>query len=128
MSAKAVEQHSEDCSDESTTGNQYGAISESPDQIEAPPTAHQDAFIPPFLVRTKTHEEKQNMRDRLKEQEEQRKNKHHKGPYHLINKYYNKFSPALMLENKAATARDHLGSLFFIFYPFSFFSDMFYSK
>lgn len=93
-------------SDESTT-NQYGTITETPDQIEA--AHHQEYFQPPFLVRTKTHEEKQTMRDRLKEQEEQRKNKHHKGPYELLGRVYNKFTTSMMLENKSATARDHLG-------------------
>ncbi|KAG1461127.1 hypothetical protein G6F46_001087 [Rhizopus delemar] len=46
---------------------------------------------PPFLIRTKTKEEKDEMRQRYKEQQH---NKHKKGPY----------------KNKSATARDHLAN------------------
>ncbi|CEP10680.1 hypothetical protein [Parasitella parasitica] len=65
---------------------------------------------PPFLVRTKTREEKESMRQQFKKQEEQKKERSTKGPYDLIGRVYAKFSTSFMLENKAATARDHLAN------------------
>ncbi|KAI9482964.1 MAG: hypothetical protein EXX96DRAFT_556309 [Benjaminiella poitrasii] len=65
---------------------------------------------PPFLVRTKTREEKESMRQQFKKQEDQRNEGSKKSPYHIIGKIYSKFSTSYMLENKAATARDHLAN------------------
>ncbi|KAI7907691.1 uncharacterized protein BX663DRAFT_491740 [Cokeromyces recurvatus] len=65
---------------------------------------------PPFLVRTKTREEKETMRQQFKKQEDQRKDGSIKSPYHFIGKIYTRFSTSFMLENKAATARDHLAN------------------
>lgn len=66
---------------------------------------HQEPEIqPPFLVRTKTREEKDSMRQQLKKQEANGKR-----PYDWLQKFYARFSTSFMLENKAATARDHLG-------------------
>lgn len=74
-------------------------------------TNGEEAFpplTPPFLVRTKTREEKEDMRKQFKEQESRKG----KGPYSWLQKYYAKVSPSFLLENKAATARDHLGTNF----------------
>ncbi|KAI9342990.1 hypothetical protein BD770DRAFT_398373 [Pilaira anomala] len=60
---------------------------------------------PPFLVRTKTREEKESMRQQLKKQEAKGKR-----PYDWLQKFYARFSTSFMLENKAATARDHLAN------------------
>ena len=65
---------------------------------------------PPFLVRTKTREEKESMRQQFKKQEAQKKERSTKGPYDLIGRVYARFSTSFMLENNAATARDHLGN------------------
>ena len=70
----------------------------------------QTAVQPPFLVRTKTREEKEDMREQMKRQESRRDN----GTYSWLQKYYTKFSTSFMLENKAATARDHLGNFVYI--------------
>ncbi|KAG2235595.1 hypothetical protein INT48_002369, partial [Thamnidium elegans] len=59
---------------------------------------------PPFLVRTKTREEKDTMRQQFKNQELQKD----KRPYGWLQRFYTRFSTSFMLENKAATARDHL--------------------
>lgn len=81
------------------------SISTTHDGEEAfPPLA------PPFLVRTKTREEKENMRKQFKDQESRKD----KGPYSWLSKYYAKVSTSFMLENKAATARDHLGTTFLL--------------
>jgi hypothetical protein len=75
---------------------------------------HIDGLIsqmnPPFLVRTKTREEKESMRQQFQKQEAAKNtNTVKKGPYDFIQRIYAKFSTSFMLENKAATARDHLG-------------------
>jgi len=76
--------------------------------------AHSEEILsqidPPFLVKTKTREEKESMRQQFKKQEEQKKERSAKSPYKLLGKVYAKFSTSFMLENKAATARDHLGN------------------
>ncbi|KAI8090620.1 hypothetical protein BDF21DRAFT_411682 [Thamnidium elegans] len=61
---------------------------------------------PPFLVRTKTREEKDTMRQQFKNQELQKD----KRPYGWLQRFYTRFSTSFMLENKAATARDHLAN------------------
>jgi hypothetical protein len=63
---------------------------------------------PPFLVKTKTREEKESMRQQFKKQEESRKDK---GAYEWLQRLYARFSTSFMLENKAAVARDHLGKI-----------------
>lgn len=60
---------------------------------------------PPFLIRTKTREEKDMMRQQFKNQEALKD----KRPYGWLQRFYARFSTSFMLENKAATARDHLG-------------------
>lgn len=76
--------------------------------------AHSEGIVsqldPPFLVRTKTREEKESMRQQFKKQEEQKKERSTKGPYNLLGRVYARFSTSFMLENNAATARDHLGN------------------
>ncbi|KAL7318893.1 hypothetical protein PS15m_002080 [Mucor circinelloides] len=76
--------------------------------------AHSEEILsqldPPFLVKTKTREEKELMRQQFKKQEEQKKERSAKSPYKLLGKVYAKFSTSFMLENKAATARDHLAN------------------
>ncbi|KAI9321482.1 hypothetical protein BX666DRAFT_1827946, partial [Dichotomocladium elegans] len=61
-------------------------------------------FEPPFLVRTKSQPEREELQNQYKEQ------KKRKSPYHALGKIYQKYSPAAMLENKAAVARDHLAN------------------
>lgn len=67
-------------------------------------------MVPPFLVRTKTREEKDFMRQQFKKQETATD----RGTYNWLQKIYARFSTSFMLENKAATARDHLGNDLFI--------------
>ncbi|GAA5809021.1 hypothetical protein MFLAVUS_002423 [Mucor flavus] len=62
---------------------------------------------PPFLVRTKTREEKDMMRQQFKNQESLKD----KRPYGWLQRFYARFSTSFMLENKAATARDHLAPI-----------------
>jgi hypothetical protein len=50
------------------------------------------------------------MRQQFKKQEAQKKERSTKGPYDLIGRVYARFSTSFMLENNAATARDHLGN------------------
>lgn len=69
-------------------------------------------MTPPFLVRTKTREEKESMRQQFQKQEvAKNEGRAKKGPYDFLQRIYAKFSTSFMLENKAATARDHLGKL-----------------
>lgn len=67
--------------------------------------------VPPFLVRTKTREEKDFMRQQYKKQELTSKDR---GTYSWLHKIYARFSTSFMLENSAATARDHLGNNSFL--------------
>lgn len=62
---------------------------------------------PPFLVRTKTKEEIEQRRQRYKEQQD---NRHKRGPYSYLGQLYSKYSTSYLLENKSATARDHLAN------------------
>ncbi|CEG76741.1 hypothetical protein RMATCC62417_11598 [Rhizopus microsporus] len=62
---------------------------------------------PPFLVRTKTKEEIEQRRQKYKEQQD---NKHKRGPYSYLGQLYSKYSTSYLLENKSATARDHLAN------------------
>ncbi|GAA5801251.1 hypothetical protein HPULCUR_006696 [Helicostylum pulchrum] len=69
-------------------------------------TQEQVIIEPPFLVRTKTREEKNMMRQQFKNQEAIKD----KRPYGWLQRFYTRFSTSFMLENKAATARDHLAN------------------
>ncbi|KAI8994770.1 hypothetical protein BDB01DRAFT_715149 [Pilobolus umbonatus] len=62
---------------------------------------------PPFLVRTRTREERESMREQFKEQE---KSKKRRPFYRFLLWIYSHFSFSFLLENKAATARDHLAN------------------
>ncbi|KAG2213084.1 hypothetical protein INT47_011233 [Mucor saturninus] len=64
-------------------------------------------LVPPFLVKTKTREEKDLMRQQFKKQELTSKDRK---TYSWLQKFYARFSTSFMLENKAATARDHLAN------------------
>lgn len=77
----------------------------------------------PFLVKTRTREEKESMRQQFKKQESMRKDKASTGAYDWLQRFYARFSTSFMLENKAAVARDHLGKM--IFHCSSFFSPFF---
>ncbi|KAI8370641.1 uncharacterized protein BYT42DRAFT_583149 [Radiomyces spectabilis] len=61
-------------------------------------------FVPPFLVRTKSRQEKASMREQFQRQHES------KSPYDALYRYYTRFSTSAMLENKASVARDHLAN------------------
>lgn len=60
-------------------------------------------FEPPFLVRTKSVQEKQDMHAQYE------RRKRTKSPYDTLRRVYERFSTSALLENKAAVARDHLG-------------------
>lgn len=62
------------------------------------------SFSPPFLVRTKSRQEKQELRDQFGRQKKDKTS-----PYDRIRRFYERFSTSALLENKAAVARDHLG-------------------
>lgn len=70
-------------------------------------------LVPPFLVKTKTREEKEFMRQQFKKQELTSKDRK---TYGWLQKIYARFSTSFMLENKAATARDHLGNNLIFFF------------
>ncbi|KAI9271712.1 hypothetical protein BDA99DRAFT_433858 [Phascolomyces articulosus] len=61
-------------------------------------------FIPPFLVRTKSRPEKENLRQQYHDKDKQH------NPYDTFRRLYERFSPSALLENKAAVARDHLAN------------------
>jgi hypothetical protein len=77
-----------------------------------------DDLAPPFLVKTKTREEKESMRQQFRNQEA---NRHKKGTYHWIKVLHDKFTTSMLLDNRAATARDHLGNflILFVYYNIS---------
>lgn len=86
------------------SGNRVNSIRTS--SISNAPTHHEEV-VPPFLVRTKTREEKESMRQQFKKQEARTD----RGAYFWLQTCYAKVSTSFMLENKAATARDHLGTI-----------------
>ncbi|KAI8138087.1 hypothetical protein BJV82DRAFT_632558 [Fennellomyces sp. T-0311] len=61
-------------------------------------------FAPPFLVRTKSQPEKQEIIRQYQEQDKK------PNPYDTIRRIYERFSTSALLENKAAVARDHLAN------------------
>jgi predicted nuclease of restriction endonuclease-like (RecB) superfamily len=96
------------------TANESDSISTARDTDDQDQRQHIDELIsqmnPPFLIRTKTREEKESMRQEFQKQEAAKNDKTvKKGPYDFLQKVYARFSTSFMLENKAATARDHLG-------------------
>ena len=66
-------------------------------------------FTPPFLVRTKSRPEKENLRRQYQENRDENKRKF--TVYDTISRFCERFSASALLENKAAVARDHLGKL-----------------
>ncbi|CAO3691439.1 unnamed protein product [Rhizopus stolonifer] len=60
---------------------------------------------PPFLVRTKTKEEKNEMRQKYRDQQQTKRS-----IYSGLGRFYSRFSTSYLLENKSATARDHLAN------------------
>ncbi|KAI8328303.1 hypothetical protein EDC96DRAFT_530701 [Choanephora cucurbitarum] len=68
----------------------------------------ESTFTPPFLVRTKTREEKDLLRQQFQKQETAKNEQ--RSPYESLYRIYSRFSTSFMLENKAAVARDHLAN------------------
>ncbi|KAI8353227.1 hypothetical protein BD560DRAFT_408551, partial [Blakeslea trispora] len=69
---------------------------------------HGSTFTPPFLVRSKTREEKDLLRQQFQKQEAAKNDQ--RSPYESLYRIYSRFSTSFMLENKAAVARDHLAN------------------
>ncbi|KAG0182506.1 hypothetical protein DFQ29_003732 [Apophysomyces sp. BC1021] len=77
------------------------------DQNEAHDESDQDRvheFTPPFLVRTRSKIEKDELHQKLQQQ------KKTKSPYSGLFRFYERYSASILLENKAAVARDHLAN------------------
>ncbi|KAG2216938.1 hypothetical protein INT45_012796 [Circinella minor] len=78
----------------------------STDSFEENDRVHE--FTPPFLVRTKSRPEKENLRRQYQENRDE--NKRRFTVYDTISRFFERFSASALLENKAAVARDHLAN------------------